>query len=137
MSKTKAKQAEFTKWFGPLLDALRDLGGAGRPKEATEKIAKNLSIPDSVLEEIMKSGTPRFANQVAWARQYLVWEGLLEDNTRGIWTLTEKGRRTRLTDGQKLQELFEEKQLGVKPKIIHEVDLKFFKPFLEIKKEKK
>lgn len=60
-------------------------------------MAKNLDIPDSVLEETMKSGTSRFVNQVAWARQYLVWEGLLEDNTRGIWTLTEKGRSTKLS----------------------------------------
>lgn len=100
MSKSRIKQAEFTKWLGPLLEALRDLGGSGRPKEATDKIAKNLSIPDSTLEDTMKSGTPRFANQVAWARQYLVWEGLLEDNTRGIWTLTERGRNTKLTDEQ-------------------------------------
>jgi len=97
MAKSKAKQAEFIKWFGPLLDALRDLGGSGRPKEATDKVAKNLNISDKVLEEIMKSGTPRFANQVAWARQYLVWEGLLEENTRGIWTLTDKGRKTSLS----------------------------------------
>jgi restriction system protein len=98
MSKNKIRQAEFTKWFGPLLDALRDLGGSGRPKEATEKIAKNLKISDEILEEVMKSGTPRFANQVAWARQYLVWEGLLEENTRGVWTLTEKGRKTKLNN---------------------------------------
>lgn len=100
MAKTKIRQAEFTKWQGPLLKALKELGGSGKPKEATEKIAKDLKIPDTVLEEIMKSGTPRFANQVAWARQYLVWEGLLEDNTRGIWTLTDKGRNTELTDEQ-------------------------------------
>jgi len=100
MKKTKIRQAEFTNWLGPLLDALRDLGGSGRPKEATDKVAKNLNIPDHILEEIIKSGTPRFANQVAWARQYLVWEGLLEDNTRGIWTLTEIGRKTKLTDEQ-------------------------------------
>jgi restriction system protein len=103
MPKTKVKQAEFTKWLGPLLNALRDLGGSGRPKEVTEKIAKNLNINDNVLEEIMKSGTPRFANQVAWARQYLVWEGLLEENTRGVWTLTENGRNTNLTDEQSRQ----------------------------------
>lgn len=96
-NKPKIRQAEFTKWLGPLLDALRDLGGSGRPKEATDKVARNLRIEDSILEEIMKSGTPRFANQVAWARQYLVWEGLLEENTRGIWTLTDKGRITKLT----------------------------------------
>ena len=103
--KPKSKQAEFVKWFGPTLDALRQLGGSGRPKEVVERIAKNLEIPDKVLEETIKSGTLRFSNQVAWARQYLVWEGLLEDNTRGIWTLTQEGNRTILTDA-KAREVF-------------------------------
>ena len=98
MSKIKVKQAKFTKWLGPLLDALRDLGGSGKPKEPTEKVAENLNIPDKILEEIMKSDAPRFQNQIAWARQYLVWKGLLEGNTRGIWTLTEKGRTTVFSD---------------------------------------
>jgi restriction system protein len=98
--KPKTKQAEFVRWFAPTLDALRQLGGSGRPKEVVDQIAKNLNIPDSVLEETIKSGTLRFANQVAWARQYLVWEGLLEDNLRGIWTLTQEGNKTHLTDEQ-------------------------------------
>lgn len=33
------KQAEFVKWFGPVLDALRELGNTGKPKEVCEKIA--------------------------------------------------------------------------------------------------
>ena len=101
--KPKSRQAEFTKWFGPTLNALRQLGGSGRPKEVVEQIAKTLKIPDKILEETMKSGTLRFANQVAWARQYLVWEGLLEDNTRGIWTLTQAGNNTHLTEVQARQ----------------------------------
>lgn len=80
----KASQAEFTKWFGPLLDALRELGGSGKPKEVVEQIGQQLKIPDSQREEVMKSGILRFDNQVAWARQYLVWEGLLDDSKRGV-----------------------------------------------------
>src|SRR5690606_27324930 len=63
-------------------------------------IAKNLNIPDDVLEITLKCGTPRFHNQVAWARQYLVWEGFLEDNTRGIWTLSQEGYKKHLTEEQ-------------------------------------
>ena len=92
----KSSQAEFTKWFGPLLDALRELGGSGKPKEAVEQIAKQLNIPDAQREEVMKSGILRFDNQVAWARQYLVWEGLLDDSKRGVWTLSQKGQNTSL-----------------------------------------
>jgi restriction system protein len=38
--------------------------------------------------------------QVCWARQYLVWEGLLSSELRGIWKLTDKGISTTLTEGQ-------------------------------------
>lgn len=103
--KRKSGQAEFIKWFGPTLDALRQLGGSGRPKEVVEQIAKNLNIPDEVLEETMKSGILRFQNQVAWARQYLVWEGYLEDNTRGVWILTPLGYKTHL-DEHKARQIF-------------------------------
>lgn len=98
------KQAEFTKWFGPLLNALRELGGSARPKEVVEAIAKSENVPDIQREEIMKSGILRFNNQVAWARQYLVWEGLLDNVKKGVWTLSSKGQDTHLTleDSRKL-----------------------------------
>jgi restriction system protein len=37
---------------------------------------------------------------VAWARQYLVWEGLLDGSKRGVWTLTTVGSQTSLSDEQ-------------------------------------
>ncbi len=96
----KNKQSTFPNWMGPLLDALRQLGGSGRPKEVTAQIAKNLNISDEILEETTKTGIPKFYNQVAWARQYLVWEGLLDASSKGIWILTTKGFETSLTEKQ-------------------------------------
>ncbi|GEO06967.1 restriction endonuclease [Adhaeribacter aerolatus] len=92
----KNQQAEFVKWFGPLLDALRELGYSGKPKEVSDTIAKNLKLNESVLDAALKSGANRFHNQVAWARQYLTWEGLLDSSERGTWKLTEKGKNTKL-----------------------------------------
>ena len=43
---------------------------------------------------------PIFENQVHWARQYLVWAGLLESSRRGVWTLSPAGSKARLTDEQ-------------------------------------
>jgi restriction system protein len=88
------------KWFGPLLDALRDLGDSGRPREVSARIAKNLNLSDKVLDETLKSGGGRFHNQVAWARQYLVWEGLLDSSKHGTWTLTEKGRKIHISENE-------------------------------------
>jgi len=100
MSNQKKPQAQFVKWFGPLLDALRKLGGSGQKKEVVEQIAKDLNLPDEKLEETTKSGGARFDNQVAWARQYLLWEGLIDSSQRGVWNITSKGQETFLTDSQ-------------------------------------
>lgn len=94
----KKAQAEFLRWFGPLLDALRDLGDSGRPREVSARIARNLNLSDEVLDETLKSGGSKYHNQVAWARQYLVWEGLLDSSRHGTWTLTEKGRAAHLDE---------------------------------------
>lgn len=84
----KNSQAEFVQWFGPLLDALRQLGGSAKPREASDIIAVNLGLHDDKLNELLKSGQSRFYNQVAWARQYLAWEGLLDTSQHGIWALS-------------------------------------------------
>lgn len=89
--------AQFVQWFGPLLDALRALGGSGTPDEVVDQIARTLKIPDKQLNETLPSGELRFRNQVAWARFYLVREGLLDSSRRGVWSLTEKGRLSSLS----------------------------------------
>ena len=99
MAKKKG-QAEFVKWFGPVLDALRDLGGSGKPREVSAKVAINQKLDDKFLDEVLKSGANRFHNQVAWARQYLVWEGLLDSSKYGTWKLTEKGQETYLNSDE-------------------------------------
>lgn len=101
----KKATAEFTRWFGPLLDALRDLGDSGRPREVSARISKNLSLPDELLDQTLKSGGSKYHNQVAWARQYLVWEGMLDSSKHGTWTLTEKGRDAHLGD-KEAREIF-------------------------------
>lgn len=88
----KSEGAQFVRWFGPLLDGLRKLGGSGTPDEVVDKIAADLFLSDDLQNELLPSGEPRFRNQVAWARFYLVREGLLDSSKRGVWSLTEAGR---------------------------------------------
>lgn len=98
MSKRKKGTSEFTRWMAPLLDALRAKGGSARPKEVTSWIERELKLPPEVTEATSKTGVNKFYNQVAWARQYLVWEGLLDDSRRGIWTLTSEGWKAELSE---------------------------------------
>lgn len=94
--KGKEEGSQFVRYFGPLLDALRGLGGSGSPDEVVERIASDLALPDEIQNELLPSGELRYRNQVAWARFYLVREGLLDSSKRGIWSLTERGRATSL-----------------------------------------
>ncbi len=93
----KVEGAQFLRYFGPLLDALRALGGSGTPEEVVERIAIDLGLSDEAQDDPLPSGESRFRNQVAWARFYLVREGLLDSSRRGVWSLTERGRATRLS----------------------------------------
>jgi restriction system protein len=110
----KDEVAQFIRYFGPLLDALRGLGGSAKADEAVDRVANDLKVPDEVLNETLSSGGSRFRNQVAWARFYLVREGFIDSSKHGVWSLTERGLKTHLS--------FEEaRQLFLKwVKIFHE-----------------
>lgn len=88
---------QFVRFFGDVLDAVRDLGGAATAKEVRSLVLKKRAIPEVELAETTKAGVPRVINQIDWARFYLTKAGLLESPKRGVWALTAKGREKRLT----------------------------------------
>lgn len=81
----------FVRYIGPVLAALKRLGGSGRPAEVREIVAELLSLSDAVLDEQSAGGNNRYDNQVAWARFYLAKAGHIDASKRGVWSLTEKG----------------------------------------------
>ena len=72
------KGPEFVRFFGPVIEALKELGRFGRPMEVIDKVATNLSISDDERNEATQSNTSKFANQVAWARFYLVKAAVID-----------------------------------------------------------
>ena len=94
MKKTSISSAgpKFVSYFWPVIEALKKLGGSARPAEVREEIVAKHSISDMAQAETLPSGFPRFDNQVAWARFYLAKAGIIDASSRGVWTLTEKGR---------------------------------------------
>jgi restriction system protein len=120
MIKKRTGKTEFVKWFGPVLEALRALGGSAKPREISLWIGEKYNIPDSVLNErYEKSGVLKFQNQLAWARQYLVWEELLATSKHGVWTLSNKGWETKLTE-----------------ELSHDIFLKWVKVFQDLREGK-
>ena len=104
------KNWRFTKWMGPVLDAVRALGGTATPKMVQQQIQQSLKLPEELLADKNKSGQTKFYNELHWARQYLVWEGLLDSQERGQWKLTNAGKQTFLdeTASQQLAEKWAE-----------------------------
>lgn len=104
---SRPKGPRFVRYFGPLVHALKALGGSARPPEVKRAIATNLSLSDDVLNQRIKSGLSRFGNDVDWARFYLVHAGYVDASARGVWSLTDKGYSYILTHDQAV-ELFKE-----------------------------
>ena len=93
---TQISGPKFVQFFGPVLDALRALGGAAEPKDATEKVKELVDVTTQELKETIKNGQSKYENQVAWARFYLSKAGLIDSKQRGRWVLTAEGRETYL-----------------------------------------
>jgi restriction system protein len=94
------KGPQFVRFFGPVLEALKSLGGSGQPSEVKDFIAQKLAVPEGEIAARMESGASRYGNQVDWARFYLSKAGLLDSSIRGVWRLTDEGRATSLTMDQ-------------------------------------
>ena len=87
---------KFVRYFGPVLDALRALGGSAEPQSAMDKVITLAAVTDQELAETTKGGQSRFENQVGWARFYLSRAGLIDGKVRGRWILTAEGIETHL-----------------------------------------
>jgi restriction system protein len=98
-------EAGFLRFLNPLLDAMREKGGQARPREIYDAIAQRLDLSEEERTVTNKNGCPRFENQIAWARSYLVKTGYLDSPSRGIWRLTDKGKEARL-DGPEIDLIF-------------------------------
>lgn len=95
----KMSKANLIQWFEPLVNALKELGGSATPGKVRDQIARDLNPGNDIITETRgETGGKKFDNEVAWARNYLAYEGLLDKSIRGVWTLTAKGMEVEMTD---------------------------------------
>lgn len=78
----------FDSMLLPTIQSLQILGGSGNTEEIYDKVAQLLNLPDKVLE-ILHGNTSRseVEYRLGWSRTYLKKYGLIENSTRGIWSL--------------------------------------------------
>ncbi len=82
----------------PILQSLVELGGKAEMKAVLDKVYEKMkSILNTYDLQPLKSNptSKRWQNTAQWARNTMVDEGLLKSNSpRGIWEITEKGRKS-------------------------------------------
>lgn len=89
---------KYDEMFNALLKALFDLGGSASIQEMEEKVAEILNLSDEDLEEKHRGNRTSFNYRLAWTRNYLKRYGLLENSSRGVWSLTPEGLKNRTVD---------------------------------------
>jgi hypothetical protein len=83
-------------YWKPTLEALADLGGSAERDAVVQLVGKKLSgIFTEADKQILPSGGQiRWENRVAFQRENMKRQGLIRgDSPRGIWEITEEGRR--------------------------------------------
>lgn len=91
----------FDDLMNPLLEALRLLGGSGSIEEIYAKTAEVTGLSEDVLTQLHdpdRSSQTEVGYRLAWARTYLRKYGLLENSSRGVWSLTEQAKNLETVD---------------------------------------
>ncbi len=85
---------QYDELMNPVIKALKLLGGSGTNEEINDKVAELVKIPSDQLEILHnpeKGGITEIEYRLMWTRTYLKKVGILENSSRGIWSLTPKG----------------------------------------------
>jgi restriction system protein len=85
--------------YHPTLEVLKALGGSGTVQEIAERVIQREGFTDEQQAIIHRGGRQsEIAYRLAWARTWLKGVGALENSSRGVWSLTEKGRQLSTED---------------------------------------
>ena len=103
--KEKEEIPTYTDLLWPTLKVLEALGGSASVREISEELASYLNLPDSILDipHNPKYGSQsKFDNNAGWARTYLRKIGAVDASSRGVWVITELGRK--IDTGEEVRE---------------------------------
>ena len=92
--RTRAEMPRAANLMWPTLRALERLGGSASNRELDDRVSTDLGLADAMLD-VMHGDGPQteFSNRCGWARTRLRGIGAVDNSARGVWTITEAGRR--------------------------------------------
>lgn len=121
MRHTEKMIPTYDKLFNPVIRAIQELGGSGTIEEINQKVMELESIPDEILEipHGDKEGSmSEVEYRLAWSRTYLKKFGILENSSRGVWSLTPNAANIKKVDPSEIvkkvrDQIAEEKSIQV------------------------
>ena len=123
---------KFDDLFNPTLKALKTLGGSGAINEIEEKVIQILELSEKEVNEIHRESTTKLSYRLAWARNYLKRFGLIENSSRGVWALTDSGKKTDEVNQDKVKKIVVKKdRLERKSKKNSESDIPYIQDSTE------
>lgn len=111
---------QYTDLLNPAIEALKKLGGSGTIEEINNKVAEIENIPADQLEILHnpeKGGLSEIEYRLMWTRTYLKQYGIIENSSRGVWSLTEKGSKTNKVDEKDVVRVVRENFKKNKPEL--------------------
>jgi restriction system protein len=88
----------FDQLINPCLQALHNLGGSATNDEIEAEVSRLLKLGEDQVNEIHRGNVTKLDYRLRWARNYLKRAGLLDNSSRGVWSLTDKGKSLKIVD---------------------------------------
>jgi len=80
--------------YNPTLAALHSLGGSASVSEIEDFVIEFMKLTEYEVSYIHRGTATKLNYRLRWARNHLKHFGLLENSSRGIWSLTSLGQQT-------------------------------------------
>jgi restriction system protein len=94
---------KFDQLLNPLLQALHNLGGSGSIQEIEYEVAKLLNLSEDEINDFHRGNMTKFSYRLAWARNYLKKYELIDNSSRGVWSLTPQGKNTTAVEKERVK----------------------------------
>ncbi|MBN1572249.1 MAG: restriction endonuclease [Deltaproteobacteria bacterium] len=131
----------YHEMFNPLLQALHELGGSATISELEEKTVEIMNLSEDDISEIHSESRTEFSYRLAWARSYLKKYNLIENSSRGVWSLTTEGWRIKSVDSDKVIKAYRyylrKDKVDIKEEIDEEIETTWQNELIDIVKKMK
>lgn len=102
MTNNRDEVPTFDRLINPTLRALHHLGGSAGIHELVNAVITDMGISEDLVEvpHLGKASQTELEYRSAWTRTYLKNYGLIENSSRGVWSLTAEGNKSQEVDEQ-------------------------------------